>query len=265
VRTFEEYGDRYENLRMERRDGILQVTLHTNGGPFVLSRQAHTDMGTAWLDIAQDRANRVVILTATGDEFCTQLDGASLQPLDTPEGWDLTYHNGKRLLQHFLDIEVPVIAAINGPARNMTELPLLADVVLAADTADFQDAIHFNRGVLPGDGMHVVWLELLGTMRGKYFLLTEQLLSAHQALELGVVSEVVARDTLLARAWELAERMAKVPDLTLRYTRVMFNQRMRRRLEESLGYGLALEGMTAINSFTRDPDRANQASATRSS
>jgi enoyl-CoA hydratase/carnithine racemase len=145
----------------------------------------------------------------------------------------------------------------------MTELPLLADIVLAADTADFQDAIHFNRGVLPGDGMHVIWLELLGTMRGKYFLLTEQLLSARQALELGVVSEVVPRDRLLDRAWELAERMAKVPDLTLRYTRVMLNQRIRRRLEESLGYGLALEGMTAINSFTRDPGRANQASATR--
>jgi enoyl-CoA hydratase/carnithine racemase len=263
VRAFEEYRDRYPNLRLERRDGILQVTLHTEGGPFVLSRRAHTDMGTAWLDIAQDRENRVVILTATGDEFCTQLDGASLQPLDTPDGWDLTYHNGKRLLQHFLDIEVPVIAAINGPARNMTELPLLADIVLAADTADFQDAIHFNRGVLPGDGMHVIWLELLGTMRGKYFLLTEQLLSARQALELGVVSEVVPRDRLLDRAWELAERMAKVPDLTLRYTRVMLNQRIRRRLEESLGYGLALEGMTAINSFTRDPGRANQASATR--
>ncbi len=263
MRAFEEYRDRYPNLRLERRDGILQVTLHTEGGPFVLSRRAHTDMGTAWLDIAQDRENRVVILTATGDEFCTQLDGASLQPLDTPDGWDLTYHNGKRLLQHFLDIEVPVIAAINGPARNMTELPLLADIVLAADTADFQDAIHFNRGVLPGDGMHVIWLELLGTMRGKYFLLTEQLLSARQALELGVVSEVVARDRLLDRAWELAERMAKVPDLTLRYTRVMLNQRIRRRLEESLGYGLALEGMTAINSFTRDPGRANQASATR--
>ncbi len=263
MRAFEEYRDRYPNLRLERRDGILQVTLHTEGGPFVLSRRAHTDMGTAWLDIAQDRENRVVILTATGDEFCTQLDGASLQPLDTPDGWDLTYHNGKRLLQHFLDIEVPVIAAINGPARNMTELPLLADIVLAADTADFQDAIHFNRGVLPGDGMHVIWLELLGTMRGKYFLLTEQLLSARQALELGVVSEVVPRDRLLDRAWELAERMAKVPDLTLRYTRVMLNQRIRRRLEESLGYGLALEGMTAINSFTRDPGRANQASATR--
>ncbi len=263
MRAFEEYRDRYPNLRLERRDGILQVTLHTEGGPFMLSRRAHTDMGTAWLDIAQDRENRVVILTATGDEFCTQLDGASLQPLDTPDGWDLTYHNGKRLLQHFLDIEVPVIAAINGPARNMTELPLLADIVLAADTADFQDAIHFNRGVLPGDGMHVIWLELLGTMRGKYFLLTEQLLSARQALELGVVSEVVPRDRLLDRAWELAERMAKVPDLTLRYTRVMLNQRIRRRLEESLGYGLALEGMTAINSFTRDPGRANQASATR--
>lgn len=265
MRGFEEYRDRYPNLLMERSDdGVLEVTLHTDGGPFVLSRRAHTDMGTAWLDIAQDRENRVVILTATGDEFCTQLDGESLQPLDTPNGWDLTYHNGKRLLMHFLDIEVPVISAINGPARNMTELPLLADIVLASDTADFQDAIHFNRGVLPGDGMHVVWLELLGTMRGKYFLLTEQLLSAREALDLGVVSEVVPRDRLMERARELARQMARLPDLTLRYTRVMLNQRVRRRMEESLGYGLALEGITAMNSFAEDPDRANRSSSTGS-
>jgi enoyl-CoA hydratase/carnithine racemase len=262
--SLEGYRDRYENIAFERENGVLQVTLHTDGGPFVLSRKAHTDMGAAWADVAEDPENKVVILTGTGAVFCTELDGASLQPLDTPEGWHLTYHNGKRLLQNFLDIEVPVISAINGPARNMSELPLLADVVLASDTADFQDAIHFNRGVVPADGMHVVWLELLGTMRGKYFLLTEQLLSAQEAHELGVVSEVVPADRLMERARELAERMAELPDLTLRYTRVALNQRMRRRLEEGLGYGLALEGLSVINAFSEDPERANRSSATRS-
>lgn len=107
----------------------------------------------------------------------------------------------------------------------MTELPLLADIVLAADTADFQDAIHFDRGVVPADGMHIVWLELLGTARGKYFLLTEQLLTARVAQQLGVVGEVVPPQQLLARAWELAEKMAQLHDLTLRYTRVALRRR----------------------------------------
>jgi enoyl-CoA hydratase/carnithine racemase len=261
--TLTEYQQKHEDyLRLERRGGVLQATLHTAGGPFVLSRAAHTGLGTAWLDIATDAENKVLIITGTGDDFCTQLDGASLQPLDTPAGWHLTYSNGKRLLQHFLDIEIPVIAAINGPARNMTELPLLADIVLASETADFQDAIHFNRGVVPADGMHIVWLELLGPARGKHFLLTEQRLSAAEAHQLGVVGEVLPPDRLLDRAWELAERMAQLPDLTLRYTRVALNHRMRRRLEEDLGYGLALEGLSVIQAFGDDPSRSTRSSST---
>ncbi len=262
----EKYKSKYADfLHLERDAGVLVARLHTDDGPFVLGRRAHTELGSAWLDIAADPENKVMILTGTGEVFSTQLDGASLQPLDTPNGWHLTYANGKRLLMHFLDIEIPVIAAINGPARNMSELPLLADIVLAADTADFQDAIHFNRGVVPADGMQVIWLELLGTMRGKYFLLTEQLLTAQKAHDLGVVSEVVDADRLLERAHELAARMARLPDLTLRYTRVMLNRHIRARMEADLGYGLALEGLSAINIFTQDPSRADRSSATSSS
>ncbi len=191
----------------------------------------------------------MIIVTGTGELFCTELDAPSLLPLDTPIGWDLTYYNGKRLLKNLLDVEVPMIAAINGPATNMSEVPLLCDIVLASETTVFQDAIHFTRGVVPADGIQIVWEELLGPVRSKYFLLTQQQLSAQQALQLGVVNEVLPMERLLARAWELAEQMAHLPTFTLRYTRVVLNQRLRRRLEEDLGYGLALEGLSAINVF----------------
>ena len=246
------YAPKYESFAaFSRRDGILTVRLHTNGGPFVLNRKAHTDLGTLWTDIATDAENRVMILTGTGSEFCTQLDGQSLLPLDTPEGWDKTYFNGKRLLHNFLDIEIPIIAAINGPATNMSELPLLSDIVLAADTVLFQDNIHFNRGVAPIDGMHVIWLELLGAIRGKYFLLMEEKLDAAKALNLGIVSEVLPPDRLMERANQIAERMTRLPTLTLRYTRVALNLSLKRRLDEGLGYGLALEGMNAIHQFSQ--------------
>src|ERR1700729_1709504 len=103
------------------------------------------------------------------------------------------YLEGKRLLDNLLNIDVPVIGAVNGPARIHAELAVLSDIVLAAETAVFQDAAHMPNGVVPGDGVHVVWPLLLGPNRGRYFLLTGQRLSADEAQAAGVVSEVLPR------------------------------------------------------------------------
>jgi enoyl-CoA hydratase/carnithine racemase len=138
-----------------------------------------------------------------------------------------------------------MIAAINGPVTVHSEYVLLCDIVIATEDAYFQDAPHPAFGIVPGDGLHVVWPEVIGEIRGRYFLLSGQKLSAAQAKEYGAVNEVVSRETLLPRAWELARHMNKQSALTLRYTRMALSTRSRRRLQEGLSYGLALEGISA--------------------
>ena len=147
---------------------------------------------------------------------------------------------------NLLEIEVPIIAAVNGPALVHAEIPLLSDIVLAAESAEFQDAPHFPRGTVPGDGVHVVWPLLLGPNRGRYFLLTGQKLSAQEALALGVVSEVLPKDLLMARAWELAEQLSQQSTLALRYSRVVLTLHLKRLLQDMLGYGLAVEGLAML-------------------
>jgi enoyl-CoA hydratase/carnithine racemase len=242
VRTIDDYANRYENVAVRREDGILEVTLHTNGGSLVWTEVVHRELPYAFADIGADPHNRVVILTGAGDSFCTEIDLSGSKGTQEPAGWDKVHWEGKRMLQNLLDIEVPVIGVFNGPASMHPDLPALSDIVLASDRTVVSD-MHFpGIGLVPGDGAHLLWPLLLGMNRGRYFLLTGQKLSAQELLDLGVVNEVHPHGAVLDRAWELARQLSQKPLLTLRYTRIAFVQTLKELMLHGVGYGLVLEG-----------------------
>jgi enoyl-CoA hydratase/carnithine racemase len=246
---FDQYRERYRNIALSRDgDGVLLMRFHTNGGPLVWTALAHEELGYCFTDVGADRDNKVVVMTGTGASWCDEIDAGSFK-LGTAGDWDLTFYDGRRLLGNLLDIEVPVIAAINGPARIHPEIPVMADVVIASDTALFQDAPHFMSGIVPGDGAHVVWPHLLGPNRGRYFLLMGQELGAAQALDWGAVSEVLPAANVLGRAMEIAAMIAAKPTLTRRYTRVALTQRYKRLMHEGLSLGLGLEALAATDAL----------------
>ena len=244
----ESYREKYLCARLSRDDGILEVTLHTDGGPLVLDATMHSELPLLFSDIGNDPDTKVVILTGTGDTFCAEM-AAGDWDFTTPASWNRTYLEGRRLLQNLMDIHVPVIAAVNGPARLHAEIPVLCDIVLVSDNAEFQDIAHFGEDfqVVPGDGSHFVWPLLLGANRGKYFLLTEQKISAEEAVALGVASEVMPLDDLMPRARELARMLARRSTATLRNTRVAINLMIRQLMQDSTSHGLALEGYSVIH------------------
>lgn len=249
-----DYRDKFETIRFRREDGILEMTLHTDGGPLRWGRLPHGELEQAFLDVGRDRDNQVIIITGTGAEFSGPAPEAAENVAahrQTPEEWGVLGWESKNLLTNLLAIDAPMISAVNGPALRHAEIPVLCDIVLAADTATFQDSAHFTGGLVPGDGMHVVFPMVMGMNRGRYFLFTGEVIDAATALDYGIVNEVLSGDALLPRAWEHARRIMRQPELNRRYTRILVTEMLRRQMNDLLAYGLALEGLALVGDRER--------------
>ena len=108
-------------------------------------------------------------------------------------------------------------------------------------------SLHFPHGLVPGDGMHIVMPLLLGMNRGRYFLLTGQTLSAQEAKDLGLVAEVLPQDVpgSTPKLWRQSPRSC------CGYTRLMFTEYLKKRMQDLLGYGLAMEGLALMEQIDR--------------
>jgi enoyl-CoA hydratase/carnithine racemase len=240
------YFSGYDNLKLTRdNNGVLVAEFHSNGGPFIMTAQSHTEFVDAFYRIAQDRANKIVILTGAGGDFIADVEWSSFGDVADPLVWSQVHDEGVQVLENIANIRVPVIAAIEGRAHVHSDYALLASVIVAADGATFQDVAHFSAGVAPGDGIFTTWSYRAGAGRAEAFLLNPQPITARTAQEWGVVAEVVANSKALNRALELAELYLKAPEVTRRNTRVHFIQPLKERIVREVGYGLSLEGASS--------------------
>jgi enoyl-CoA hydratase/carnithine racemase len=259
---FDNYRDNYENVRMKREDGVLEVALHTRGGPLVFNGYVHEVLVQAFRDIGDDPGNHVVILTGASDEFCAQISPEGFD-FFTPTGYDKILREGTKILESILDIEVPMIAAVNGPVT-----------VHSGVRAPVRHRLGGRRCLLSGRAAsrfrHRARRRLAYRLAGRHRRDSRPLFPPErteaqraEAKEYGAVNEVLPREALLSRAWALARHQKKQSPLTLRYTRMALSTRFRRRLQESLSYGLALEGMSAAQVAASNSRQSSVAQADR--
>jgi enoyl-CoA hydratase/carnithine racemase len=240
------YFTAYRSVRLARdAQGVLVVEFHGNGGPLTFTAPDHTDFVEAFYRISQDRENKIVILTGAGGDFIPGIDFSSFGNVADPSVWSQVHDEGVQILENLANVRVPVIAAIEGRAYVHSEYALLADVIVAAEGATFNDVPHFAGGIVPGDGIFTTWSYRAGAGRAEAFLLNPRPVTARTAYEWGVVAEVVANGKALARAHELATLYLKAPEVTRRNTRAHFIQPLKERIVREVGYGLSVEGASA--------------------
>ena len=143
-----DYFAAYRDLRLSRDDkGVLVAEFHSDGGPYIMSAQGHTEFVDAFHRIGQDRANKIVIITGAGGDFIVDVAWPSFGEVADPGVWSGIHDEGTQVLENIANIRVPVIAAVEGRAHIHSDYALLANVIVAAEGATFQDVGHFAVGV----------------------------------------------------------------------------------------------------------------------
>ncbi|MFJ6656806.1 enoyl-CoA hydratase/isomerase family protein [Streptomyces sp. NPDC091377] len=248
--SFEEYRERFKDFFvLERTDGVIVARAHTLGGPVQLSVENHRALGQMLKVIGADPENEVLILTGTGDEFMMDADpeGFALEDADMPHwAYEYAYKDGRINVSSLVnDLEIPTIGIMNGSGFH-SEIVLMCDITLCADDATLFD-LHFDISSVPGDGIHSCFQELLGVKRAAYALLTGEAISARQALEWGMVNEVLPREDLLDRARTIAAHIMSRPRVTRRLTTQIVRRPWRKRITDDLdgGFGIQMFGHVA--------------------
>ena len=247
----EDYQEVFKDFfTLERRaDGVLLAQAHTLGGPIQLSVQNHRALGQMLKVIGADPENELLILTGSGDEFMMTSDphGFELEEQDMAYwAYEYAYKDGRINVSSLVnDLEIPTIGLFNGPGFH-PEILLMCDITIASENAVIFD-LHYDIGSVPADGIHTAFQELLGTKRAAYALLTGEAFDAKKALNLGLVNEVVPRDQLVTRGYEIADHIMSQPRTTRRLTTQIVRRPWKKRITDDLdgGFGIQMFGHVA--------------------
>ncbi len=194
--------------------------------------------------LAQDPEARVAILTGAGRAFSAGGDmGHFVKTLDDADFARAVQENARRTIHSFIDLPIPIIAAVNGPAVGWgATLATLCDIVLMSEKA-FLAEPHINIGLVVGDGISISWPLYMSLLRAKELIFTGERISPQQAVEFGLANRVVAPDKLMEEARVLADKLLKQPRQALRETKKIMNlylhQSAARVLDVTLGRQLA--------------------------
>ena len=242
---FEEYQKQFaKHLIMKRKNGIIEVRMHTDGGPLKWCPQVHHMLLEAWAVIGSDPENEVMILTATEPYWIGEFDHEAFKQWDTATDPDVRYNGIYRPLKSVENliwgIDIPTISVIPGTGSVHFNFAVLCDITLCAPDFVIRED-HFRMGMVPGDSMSLLLQNLIGIKRATHCMYLGENIDAQTAKDLGIVNEIHPKDKLMARAWEIAEEIMKQPRAVRRLTHQLAVRPWKRALTDDFQIHLTSE------------------------
>jgi enoyl-CoA hydratase len=234
------YYKTLETIVVSKDNGVATLTLNRPDSRNAVSPRMHTELAEIWPRVAADPEIDVIILTGAGKAFCAGGDVKALDAGAFKHRGSMTYE-ARQLITGLLEVEQPIIAAINGDAIGLgATIALFCDITVAAETARIADP-HVRVGLVAGDGGAVIWPHLVGPNRAKEFLMRGNMLSGTEAARLGLVNYAVPAGEVMKKASELARELADGPRWAIRWTKVSVNKTLKESVNLVLDTSLAFE------------------------
>lgn len=227
-------------------DGAVRViTLNRPESLNAFSSELHAALPAALREVCADPKARAVVMTGAGRAFSAGGDLESFTLL--AEDFALrraSLREGRQLFEDLVNVHLPVVAAVNGPAVGLgCTLAAACDIVHISASTYMADP-HVQVALVAGDGGAVTMPLSMGLLRAKRYLLTGERIPAEVAVELGLATYVEAPEELMAKAMASAQQLAELPPQAVQDTKMVLNQHLRQAVVSMLGYGLAAESQS---------------------
>ena len=237
-------------LQIEREGGIVTVRMnHPETRNALTTPEQIQEFVDLCADVRRDKSVRVMVLTGNGSAFCA---GGNVKDMHERGGifagspYELrnTYRDGiQRIPLAIYELDIPVIAAVNGPAIGAgLDLACMCDIRLAAPKAIFAESF-VRLGIVPGDGGAWLLPRIIGIPKASLMAFTGDAIDATKALEWGLVEQVCTHETLQSEAQALARRIASNPGHALRLTKRLLREAQHMRLDSLLELSAAYQAL----------------------
>lgn len=247
-----DYNYQTLNVTIEgREDDVFRIEID-QGDLNLVDGTMHEELAEVFTD-AYESDTRVVVLTGEGRAFSAGGDVRWMQNwIDDPEYFEEVAREGEEIIENLVNIEVPVIARINGDATGLgATIALCCDIVVASKEVRIGDP-HVRVGLAAGDGGAVIWPLLVGLNKAKEFLITGKLVEASEAEDIGLVNHAVPSDELDETVDEIIEEITTLPQPAVKYSKMAANVWLQEGVTKILRQSLALESMSARSADHRE-------------
>lgn len=231
----------YSQLDVSLEGDVLRIAFDRPEKRNAINGAVSDELARVFRD-TQGTDARVVVLTGNGEAFSAGGDLEWLQERVSDPPYSV--HNPETIIKDMLNLDRPIIARLNGDTIGLgATLALFCDIAIASEDARIGDP-HINAGLAAGDGGAVIWPLLTSMNKAKELLMTGKLLSAEEAVELGLINYAVPSDELDETVDEMIDELASGPQTAIRYTKLALNTWLEQGVNSVLRQSLALERLS---------------------